>query len=115
MPNSSTMTLEYVYHDRKMMKWMPFNALLEQGSHVSELLHGRSKKTMPTLSVDQLEELNYQLEEAYLLHQEITVLYYDSYKYKELTGYITNTDIFNKLIFINEVSISALQIIKIST
>jgi len=56
----------YVYHDRKMMKWMPFNALLEQGDHLQDLLNGRSKKEMPLLSEDQQSELNYKLEVAYL-------------------------------------------------
>ncbi len=54
----------YVYHDRKMMKWMPFNALLEQGAHIRDMLDGRTKKVMPSLSVDQQSELNYKLEVA---------------------------------------------------
>ena len=44
---------DYVYKDRKMMKWMPFNALLEQGDYINDLLNGRIKKEMPVLSVDQ--------------------------------------------------------------
>lgn len=97
-----------------MMKWMPFNALLEQGDHVSELLLGKSRKQMPTLSKDQYDELNYQLEEAYALHKEITLTYYESYDYKHVTGYITRTDIMNKLIFINDVSVSAQTILSIN-
>lgn len=104
---------DYIYKDRKMMKWMPFNALLEQGSHVSELLLGRSRKEMPTLSKDQYDELNYQLEEAYSLNSIITVKYYDEYQFHEVTGQITNTDILNKLIFIDTVSINAQSIIEI--
>lgn len=105
---------DYVYKDRKMMKWMPFNALLEQGHHVSELLLGKSRKSMPVLSQDQIDELNYLLEEAYALHKIIHIRYYESYQYKEVEGKISNTDILNKIIFIDETPIPAQSIIEIT-
>ena len=103
----------YVYHDRKMMKWMPFNALLEQGDHIQDLLNGRSKKEMPLLSVDQQSELNYKLEVAYLFKNEVLVTYYKDGEIYKIQGIITRTDIYNKLIFIDEAYVSALQIINI--
>lgn len=96
-----------------MMKWMPFNALLEQGDHIGDMLRGREKIEMPILSDDQHQELNYQLEEAYLLQKEITLTYFENHKYKQVTGYITTIDIQNKLLFIGSVSITACQIIRI--
>ena len=108
MPDNS-----YVYHDRKMMKWLPFNALLEQGDYINDLLRGKEREVMPTLSVDQLEELNYQLEEAYLFNYKIEVSYFENHKIKKSTGCIVRTDLHNKLIFIGEQAISALQITKI--
>ena len=104
---------DYVYRDRKMMKWMPFNALLEQGDYISDLLHGRERKTMPTLSDDQYAELNYQLETAFCLQQTINVIYYDNHKYKSAKGCITRIDVYNKLIFIDETAVSAETIIEI--
>lgn len=103
----------YVYRDRKMMKWMPFNALLEQGDHIQDLLHGRSKKEMPLLSADQLSELNYKLEVAYLFKNEVEITYYKDGATYKIDGVITRTDMYNKLIFINESFVSALQIINI--
>ena len=103
----------YVYNDRKMMKWMPFNALLEQGDHVIELLNGRTKKTMPTLSVDQQSELNYKLEVAYLFKNVVSITYFRDGEVYKIEGVITRTDIYNKLIFIDEAFVSALQIIDI--
>ena len=105
--------LNYVYHDRKMMKWMPFNALLEQGDHIKELLNGRTKKQMPMLSVDQQSELNYKLEVAYLFKNEVLITYFRDGKIYKIEGIITRTDIYNKLIFIDEAFVSALQIINI--
>ncbi len=110
MPDNS-----YVYHDRKMMKWMPFNALLEQGDYINDLLHGKERVVMPTLSEDQLYELNYQLEEAYLFNYQIEVSYFENHKIRTVTGSITRTDLHNKLIFIGEQALSAMQITKIQT
>lgn len=101
---------EYVYHDRKMMKWMPFNALLEQGDYITDLLLGRERIEMPILSPDQQAELNYKLEMAYAFHQVIEVSYYEDHKIKTCVGTIHRTDLHNKLIFIGETSLSAHRI-----
>lgn len=105
----------YVYHDRKMMKWMPFNALLAQGDHISDLLNGRSKKEMPILSVDQQSELNYKLEVAYLFKNEVLITYFRDGAIYKVEGVITRTDVYNKLIFVGDAFVSALQIIDIET
>lgn len=104
---------DYVYHDRKMMKWMPFNALLEQGDYLSDLLQGKERKEMPVLSPDQEAELNYKLETAYLFSHTVRIKYYESYKYKTIDGVIERTDAYNKLIFVGSTSLSAQKIIEI--
>ncbi len=104
----------YVYHDRKMMKWMPFNALLEQSDYLRELLYGKTKKAPPILSTDQEEELNYQLETAYLFKSLVTVSYYHDGELYEVGGVVTKTDQFTKTIFINNTEIPAKLIVKIT-
>ena len=54
-----------------MMKWIPFNALMEQSDYLSDLLHGRTRIEKPILSPDQEEELNYNLEMACIFKNEI--------------------------------------------
>ena len=103
----------YEYHDRKMMKWMPFNALLAQGEHIGNLLTARTKTQMPDLSIDQLSELNYKLEVAYLFKNEVSITYFKDGDIYTIQGTITRTDIYNKLIFIDDSFVSALQIINI--
>ena len=93
---------DYIYKDRKMMKWIPFNALLEQGSYINDLLRGREQKQMPSLSTDQQEELNYKLETAYVFKNELTLTYFEKDDFKHITGHITRTDMHNKIIFIND-------------
>jgi hypothetical protein len=104
---------DYVYHDRKMMKWMPFNALLEQGDYINDLLNGKLKKTMPSLSVDQLEELNYQLEVAFVFQSEVIITYFDNYKYHQVSGVLTSADQYKKEIYLGDKSVQAQKIIKI--
>lgn len=101
---------DYVYHDRKMMKWLPFNALLEQGDYINDLLQGRERIERPVLSPDQQDELNYTLETAFLFGHEVCVSYYENHRIKSATGTIGRTDLYNKLIFVGEQSIAAMQI-----
>ena len=96
-----------------MMKWIPFHALLEQGDYINDLLRGREYKEMPTLSYDQQEELNYQLETAYIFKSEILVTYFDNKAFKHTQGIITRTDLMNKIIFINDSPVYAQKITNI--
>jgi hypothetical protein len=104
---------EHVYRDRKMMKWMPFNALMEQSDYLSDLLHGRTRIDKPVLSPDQEEELNYNLELAWVFKSEIIASYFEKGEIKEVEGILTDTDSFNKTITINDQELSALAITKI--
>lgn len=104
---------DYVYRDRKMMKWIPFHALLEQGDYVRNLLEGKMKKEMPTLSYDQQEELNYKLETAFVFKSEISITYFKNSDYHTITGFISRTDMYEKLLYIGETPINAQTIIEI--
>ena len=66
-----------------MMKWIPFNALMEQSDYLSDLLHGRTRIEKPILSPDQEEELNYNLEMACIFKNEILVSYFENGEIKE--------------------------------
>jgi hypothetical protein len=68
---------------------------------------------MPILSEDQQSELNYKLEAAYLFKNEVLITYYRDGAIYKIEGVITRTDVYNKLIFIDEAFVSALQIINI--
>ncbi|MBU1019949.1 MAG: YolD-like family protein, partial [Firmicutes bacterium] len=80
---------------------------------LSELLKGRSRQEMPTLSPDQEAELNYKLEVAYLFKNEISLRYYEDGTIHQIQGVILRTDMMNKLIFIDRYALSAYQIIDI--
>lgn len=103
----------YVYRDRKMMKWIPFNALMEQSDYLSDLLRGKTKISKPVLSPDQEDELNYNLESAYIFQQEVCVKYFEDGDIKEADGIITKIDSFQKCIYVANVELHAQSIIDI--
>ncbi len=51
--------------DRGMMKWAPYQSLIEQGKYLTELRERRSRVPRPLISSDRAEEINY-----VLLHYE---------------------------------------------
>ncbi len=60
-----------------MLKWLPFEALETQGQALQELYTKLNQKEKPLLSEDQLQLMQYHLEEA--LNKKLTVevkLYY---------------------------------------
>jgi 3-keto-L-gulonate-6-phosphate decarboxylase len=103
----------YVYHDRKMMKWLPFSALSEQGQYLQNMFAKRRKKTMPVLSVDAYETMNYLIEEAIEHQFKVTVEYYEHDRFQILSGIISKLYFYQKTIFIDAKALSAHRIISI--
>lgn len=104
---------EEYYHDRKMMKWMPFNALLEQGDHLRELIDARNHEEKPILSDDQLAELNYDLERAYMTQELVEISYFKQNKRHKTKGHIHQIDVQNKMLMINDQGLYAEEVLKI--
>ena len=44
--------------DRGMMKWAPYQSLIEQGKYLAELRERRSRVPRPLISSDRAEEIN---------------------------------------------------------
>lgn len=107
-------TLEnYVYHDRKMLKWMPFSALTEQGTYLQELLSQKTKSEMPILSSDDYDHMNYVIEEALALNLTVHITYFNRGKRDVVTGKITQCQVYNRTIQIDSHTFNAAQIISI--
>ncbi|MCF7926023.1 MAG: YolD-like family protein [Candidatus Izimaplasma sp.] len=104
---------EYVYHDRKMMKWMPFNALLEHGEYLQDLLQKKHQQQKPVILEDHYQELNYKLEEAYLTQTPIKLTLFSDQQYQTVQGTISQIDVSNKLLFLNNQQVVAQQIVDI--
>jgi len=92
------------YHDRKMMKWLPFEALPEQGSYLKGIMHAHEEEAMPSLSQDQLDYLNYRAYEAYMNHEIVDVEYYDNHQRYHIRQQVIGLDFTAKtLIFENAI------------
>lgn len=104
---------EEYYHDRKMMKWMPFNALLEQGDHLRELIEARNQEDKPILSDDQLAELNYDLQRAYMSQDFVEITYFKQRKRHKVKGHIHQIDIQNKMLMIANEGLYAEEVLNI--
>ncbi len=50
-----------VSSERGMMKWAPYQSLIEQGKYLAELRERRSRVPRPLISSDRAEEINYVL------------------------------------------------------
>lgn len=44
--------------DRGMMKWAPYRSLVEQSEFLDQMRYQKNKKAKPTISDDQIEEIN---------------------------------------------------------
>lgn len=67
---------------RGMVKWQPFASLPEQANYIKRVLYEHNKQEKPELSIEQLEELNKQILEAYHSGALVMITYYhDGYVY----------------------------------
>lgn len=82
--------------DRGMKKWAPFNALESQQDEVHKIIQEKQRVPFPTLSDEQIEEINYFLS-TYDNEECIIQFYYDGF-IKIIQGTIIKIDINNKFI-----------------
>lgn len=87
--------------DRGLIKWLPFDALSGYKEAIYVLKERKSEINKPLLSVDQIEQLNYELSTAINLKKNITVYYYSAGKVYYYSGVITELDYNNKRIKLN--------------
>ena len=89
--------------DRKMIKWQPFNSLMNPNKVINEILHEKEKIEKPVLSNDQLVILEEKICLAYESNIEINIIFYNQGYLKNKTGLIKFIDKVNhKIIFIDK-------------
>lgn len=95
-----------MYMDRKMLKWLPFQSLPEQADEISALLNGRKQESMPVLSEDQYQTIQYRFEEAFHSKALIHVTYFKQGSRHKLSGKIIGADPLNRVLILNTGTIS---------
>lgn len=97
--------------DRGMMKWAPYRSLVEQSEFLNQMKYEKNKKARPTLSDDQMEEIN-----RILQHYQGEVLgityYLDGYTYLIKTK-IKRIDVENQQLILPKGKLKFRDIVKI--
>ncbi len=104
-----------VYYDRKMMKWLPFQALPEQGTYLDTLYQTRTHLEKPMLSDDQYTVLNRYVHEAFYSKAPIVLKYYRHHAIHSTRGIIIGLDCNARIMMLDDLSIDfddVLEIIK---
>lgn len=102
------------YHDRKMLKWLPFQALPEQGGYLHNVFNQLEKETMPELSDDQLAWLNYRFNEAFAGQEEVVITYFDEGKRLKYKGVIQGFDPVFKVFMLGQQTLQMKYVIDVS-
>ncbi len=103
-----------IYHDRRMLKWLPFQSLTEQGKDILELLDQQYSITQPSLSEDQYSAMQYRFEEAFARQETITIHYLQAHQKRSLKGMILSADVTHGLIVLNTGTVAVKTIIDLT-
>lgn len=100
-----------IYHDRGIIKWEPFDALVGYDSLLQELKMKLKKQDKPIFTEDYLNDLNLILNKAYLNASYIEIFYYENGFIKNIIGQIKKLDYTYKKIILKEKITIAVDII----
>ena len=99
--------------DRGMIKWKPFNTLLNSND-IKELELNRSKINKPIIMEDRINEINNILINAYNNQLPIKIKHYNNGFLFYKSGFIKNINVYEKYILIEYIRIYFKNIININ-
>jgi hypothetical protein len=105
--------MDNLYHDRKMLKWLPFDALPEQHGYLKAVYEAFEKITKPELLPDQIEYLNYRMNEAFHTQETIQITYFKDGKLYHKKGHILGFNPNDKSLVLNETTLFMEDILEI--
>lgn len=97
---------------RGMIKWKPFNTLLNNRD-INEIIMIRNKVKKPIIMEDRISEIDNLLKVAIKENKEIKVKYFDKGELKYINGNIRNINTIEKYILINSIRIYFKNLIKV--
>jgi hypothetical protein len=89
------------YVDRGIIKWSPFDGLAGFNDLYKELKYRLGKQPMPLLSDDQLNELDWAIQQAVGENRAVYLTYYQDGYFKQTYGHITHIDEIYRAILID--------------
>ena len=91
-------------HDRGMIKWAPFAAVINGADVVKEIEEENMRIEKPNLSDEQVEILEHDLIESYNNSNVVDIIFYKQYHIYKIRGIITKLDTATKKVIINNKS-----------
>jgi len=102
-----------VYHDRKMLKWLPFEALEAQSDYLKALYHDMEKVEKPTLSPDQYASMQYTLEIALKKRSTVEIQIFMNHSINKFVGEIVGVDASQGIIYLQNQALFAKDIVNL--
>ena len=99
--------------DRGMIKWLPFNSVVNTKEMIKSIEKEKNKHTKPDLSEEQINILEKKIYEAWFENSLITVIYYENGQYLKINSKIKKIDSTYHKIYFNVKTIIFEQIINI--
>lgn len=84
--------MDRLYTDRRMLKWLPFEALPEHNHYLKAVYDALEYTAKPDLCPDQIAYLNYRLQEAFHTQETITLTVFEKGRLWEKKGTLTQLD-----------------------
>ena len=100
--------------DRGIIKWQPFDSCFNSANVIKDINNQKKKVSYPTMSEDQLNNLNTQIFDAYTLKLRINIAYYYNGEIKNIQGQINYIDQQHKTLFLDCNKIYFKQILNIN-
>ena len=89
--------------DRGMIKWQPFDSLINSKQVINDILQAKKKINKPILSLDQQNYLNTLLLESFYNQSKVIIKYFFENNVNTITGTISHIDQNKKLIVVNDI------------
>ncbi len=100
--------------DRGMIKWQPFDSVIEGSKVKKQIMHEKEKIDKPVLSEEEIYELEQKIINAYYLQTEININYYQNGYIKNIKSKIKKIDYIYKIIYLNNQKLLFNQILFIN-
>lgn len=101
--------------DRGMIKWQPFNSLINGNEVINSILKEKEKIKKPIISEEEKNEIEAKIIDAYFTQIIVNITYFKNGNLTKVEGRIKKIDQVYKLVYLNELKLLFNQIISIES
>ena len=101
-------------NDRGMIKWAPFNSVINSNQIIKELIKEREKISQPIISNEDTKNIEDAIINAYYTKSKVKIIYYENGYLLNIISKIKKIDQIYKMIYLDNKRLLFKQIIKIN-